>query len=62
MFYFDGHLFWFLYCRLEKGFFKLPDTKSSTLALSPDQFKWLLSGIDFMNQKVNKPIEIEHYY
>ena len=25
--------------------------KSSTLSLSPDQFQWLLSGIDFMNQK-----------
>ena len=62
MVYFDGRLFWLLYCRLEKGCFKLPDTKSATLSLSPDQFQWLLSGIDFMNQKVNKPLKIKHYY
>jgi transposase len=62
MVYFDGRLFWQLYYRLEKGCFKLPDAKSATLSLSPDEFQWLLSGIDFMNNKVNKPLKIKYYY
>ena len=62
MVYFDGRCFWLVYCRLEKGRFKLPDTDREVVLLSYDQLQWLLSGINFMQQKVKKPRKIKHYY
>ena len=60
--YFDGRCFWLLYCRLEKGCFKLPDPTADVLALSHTQLQWLLSGINFMTQKVKKTHKIKYYY
>ena len=62
MVYFDGRCFWLVYCRLEKGRFKLPAFDSGVFLLSYDQLQWLLSGINFMQQKVKKTLEIKHYY
>jgi len=62
MVYFDGSCFWLLYCRLEKGCFKLPDPTNDVLTLSHTQLQWLLSGINFMTQKVKKTHKIKHYY
>ena len=62
MVYFDGSCFWLLYCRLEKGCFKLPDPTADVFTLSHNQLQWLLSGINFMTQKVKKPHKIKHYY
>ena len=57
MVYFDGSCFWLLYCRLEKGSFKLPDPATDVFTLSHIQLQWLLSGINFMTQRVKKPIK-----
>ena len=57
MVYFDGSCFWLLYCRLEKGSFKLPDPTTDVFTLSHNQLQWLLSGINFMTQRVKKPIK-----
>ena len=62
MVYFDGSCFWRLVCRLEKGRFKLPDPKNDVVTLSHAQLQWLLSGINFMTQKVKKTHKIKHYY
>ena len=62
MVYFDASCFWLLYCRLEKGCFKLPDPTADVVTLSHTQLQWLLSGINFMTQKVKKPHKIKHYY
>ena len=62
MVYFDGSCFWLLYCRLEKGSFKLPDPTTDVFMLSHTQLQWLLSGINFMTQKVKKTHKIKHYY
>ena len=62
MVYFDGRCFWLVYCRLEKGRFKLPDPDQEVFLLSYDQLQWLLSGINFMQQEVKKTRKIKHYY
>ena len=62
MVYFDGSCFWLLYCRLEKGSFKLPDPTADLVTLNHNQLQWLLSGINFMTQKVKKTHKIKYYY
>ena len=62
MVYFDGSCFWRLDCRLEKGGFKLPDTTNDVFTLNHNPLQWLLSGINFMTQKVKKIHNIKHYY
>ena len=62
MVYFDGSCFWLLYFWLENGCFRLPDPINDVLTLSHNQLQWLLSGINFMTQKVKKTHKIKHYY
>ena len=62
MVYFDGSCFWLLYCRLEKGRFKLPEPGTAVWELSHNEMQWLFSGINFMKQKVKKFDKIEFFY
>ena len=56
--YFDGRCFWLLYCRLEKGRFKLPEPGTAVWELSHNEMQWLFSGINFMKQKVKNSIKL----
>ena len=38
------------------------NTLADVFTLSHNQLQWLLSGINFMTQKVKKPHKIKHYY
>ena len=49
--WYDEQGFWLCYKRLEKGKFKLPKDAAAILELSRDELSWLLSGLNFMNQK-----------
>ena len=62
MVYCDGSGFWRFVCRLEKGSFKLPDPTADLVTLNHNQLQWLLSGINFMTQKVKKTHKIKYYY
>lgn len=48
----DG--FWLHYKRLEKSHFQWPDGKSHSLAISQQQFRWLLDGLS-INQRGANP-------
>ena len=54
--YWTGNGFCVLYKRLEKGRFKIPQ-EGDSLAITPDDLRWLLHGIDFT--KLPKPSVIE---
>lgn len=43
----DRNGFWLCYKRLEKGKFIFPTIDNNTMALTPEQLSWLLSGLDF---------------
>jgi transposase len=47
MIYWDRNGFWLLLKRLEKDKFPWPDNKKEAEKITPEQFKMLLSGIDF---------------
>jgi len=48
--------FWLLYRRLERGRFKFPTLGDPVWLLTKDELSWLLSGLDFTQQK--KPIKV----
>lgn len=48
----DG--FWLHYKRLEKSYFQWPDGSSQALAISQQQFRWLLDGLA-LNQRGANP-------
>lgn len=51
MLYWESGGFWLLYKRFEKGIFKFPGVVDEAMELSMQQLQWLLSGIDFTQQK-----------
>ena len=54
--------FWLLYKRLEKGRFKFPSSSASHFELSPDQLSWLLSGLDFLEQRLLPSVNVSRFY
>ena len=54
--------FWLLYKRLEKGRFKFPNNAASHFELSPDQLSWLLSGLDFLEQRLLPSVNVSRFY
>lgn len=58
--YWDGNGFCLLYKRLEKGCFKIP-RDGQALAISYDELRWLLQGINFQNLPKPSGFLVEKY-
>ena len=62
MLYWENQGFWLLYKRFEKGIFKFPCVVDEAMELSMQQLQWLLSGIDFTQQKPPEKCQYTQYY
>lgn len=51
----DG--FWLHYKRLEKSTFQWPDGKNQSLAISNQQFRWLLDGLSINQRGANPEVK-----
>ena len=49
--WYDSNGFWLCYKRLENGKFIFPKEHSGVLELTRDQMSWLLSGLNFLENK-----------
>lgn len=58
--YWDGNGFCLLYKRLEKGRFKIP-REAHSLAITADELRWLLQGIDFKKLPKPKVLAVKTY-
>ena len=54
--YWEDNGFWLLYKRIEKSRFQFPAVDDDTMELSTQQLQWLLSGIDFTQQKQTEKV------
>lgn len=55
--FWDTNGFWLYYRRLEKGRFKWPKPNASGhVAISRQQFQWLLSGLNLEHPKAHQPL------
>ena len=62
MLWWDRNGFWLLYKRLEKGRLKFPVAHAEVMELSMDQMGWLLSGLDYTQQRQLPQVEATHFY
>lgn len=62
MLYWDGHGYWLLYKRIERGRFKFPNQNDAAINIHYDQFQWLLSGLDFTHYQTREKLKIKYHY
>jgi len=62
MLYWEDDGFWMLYKRREKSRHKFPSKLDETMELNPQQFQWLLSGLDFSQKIHRKVTEYKHFF
>ena len=46
-----------LYKRLEKGKFQWPRSENEALSITPQQYRWLMEGLNIQQPKANRKIE-----
>ena len=54
--------FWLCYKRLEQGILKFPAKSEATMLLTPEQFSWLLSGLDFTKHELLPEVKATNFY
>ena len=54
--YWEGDGFVLLYKRLERGKFQWPRSDAEVRDLTPQQFRWLMEGLNIDQPKANKPV------
>ena len=54
--YWEGDGFLLLYKRLENGSFQWPRTKEEVRSLTPQQYRWLMEGLQTEQPKANKSV------
>jgi len=54
--YWEGDGFVLLYKRLESGSYQWPRKASEVQALTPQQYRWLMEGLQIEQPKANKPV------
>ena len=54
--------FWLCYKRLEQGLLKFPAHSEQVILLSPEQFNWLLSGLDFTKYELLPEVKATNFY
>ena len=60
--YWDDNGFWLFYKRFENSRFQFPGITDEAMELSTQQLQWLLSGIDFTQQKQPEKLKITHFF
>jgi len=59
--YWERNGFWLLYRRLEQGCFKFSEIDRLVIELTPDEFGWLLSGLNFMEYTPFKSVNASSF-
>lgn len=54
--YWEGNGFVLLYKRLEEGKFQWPKSRDEALALTAQQYRWLMEGLEIEQPKAHKPV------
>lgn len=54
--YWEGDGFLLLYKRLESGKFQRPRKDEEVLSITPQQYRWLMEGLNIVQPKSNKKI------
>ena len=62
MLYWADNGFWLLYKRQEKTRFTFPTKVDDSIEMSLHQLQWLLSGLDFTQQKQPEKIRASHFF
>lgn len=55
----EGCGFLMVYLRLEKGIFQWPQSGEDVLKLTPQQYRWLMEGLQIYQSKAHKPVNTE---
>lgn len=54
--YWEGNGFVLLYKRLESGVFQWPRNESEARELTPQQYRWLMDGLEVDQPRAHKPV------
>ncbi len=54
--YWEGNGFVLLYKRLESGVFQWPKNESEARELTPQQYRWLMEGLQVDQPRAHKPV------
>ena len=54
--YWEGNGFVLLYKRLESGSFQWPRNEAAARELTPQQYRWLMEGLQIDQPKAHKPV------
>jgi transposase len=60
--WYDRNGFWLCYKRLEKGKFIFPKQVSGVCEVSRDQLSWLLSGLNFLENKQLPEVQASNFF
>jgi transposase len=60
--FWDRNGFWLCYKRLEQGRLKFPEISDCAMELSSEQLSWLLSGLDWIKQKLQAEVKASNFY
>jgi transposase len=58
----DRNGFWLCYRRLEQGRLQFPAISDDAMNLTPEQFSWLLSGLDFTKHRLLAEVSATNFY
>jgi transposase len=59
--YWDRNGFWLLYKRLEKGTFKFPKQENGSIAITEQQLRWLLEGLNIEQKRAFRDVNAEYF-
>lgn len=54
--YWEGNGFLLLYKRLERGVYQWPRSESEARELTPQQYRWLMEGLQVEQPKAHRPV------
>ena len=60
--WYDRNGFWLFYKRLESGRLQFPTLSDHSVELTRDELSWLLSGLDFTQQKKSKKVDATAFF
>jgi transposase len=58
----DRNGFWLCYKRLEEGRLIFPPIQDQAIELTRDQLSWLLSGLDYLEQRLLPEVKVSNFF